>query len=272
MCLILNQVGVWALLQKDSFVPLYYQLKEIIKDKIEAEEWLPHSRIPSVRELSEIFNISTTTVKQAISELTHEGLLYSIQGKGTFVASHRFASGLPETTMISEEILLGTRVRQLGSEFSVKVLSADTIDCNRAMARTLQIDEESPVIRIRRLKCVDDAPMLIETTFIPTALCPGLEKEDLTQSLFRLIDSKYSIRLRKSFEGFRPVFLDTLEADLLNQTPGCLALLNERVSCADKEKPVLYGKSLIRADMCKMYIDLTQIRSIRDMVQSETSF
>jgi GntR family transcriptional regulator len=272
MCLILNQVGVWALLQKDSFVPLYYQLKEIIKDKIEAEEWLPHSKIPSVRELSEIFDISTTTVKQAISELTHEGLLYSSQGKGTFVASHRFASGLTETTMISEEILLGTRVRQLGSEFSVKVLSTDTIDCNRAMARILQIDEESPAIRIRRLKCVDNAPMLVETTFISTALCPGLEKEDLTRSFFRLIDSQYSIRLCKSFEGFRPVFLDTLEADLLNQTPGCLALLNERVSCADKEKPVLYGKSLIRADMCKMYVDLTQIRSIRDMVHSETSF
>ena len=54
MCLILNQVGVWALLQKDSFVPLYYQLKEIIKDKIEAEEWLPHSKFRHTRALGNL--------------------------------------------------------------------------------------------------------------------------------------------------------------------------------------------------------------------------
>jgi len=260
------------LLEKNSFIPLYYQLKEEIRDKIEARDWLPHSQIPSVRELCETYGISTTTAKQALSELVHEGLLYSIQGKGTFVASPRFASGLSETTVISEEMRLGTRVRQLGRDFSVSVLSVDTIHSSKLMATTLQVNEGSTVTRIRRLKCVDHIPMLIETTFIPTDVCPDLQHEDLTQSLFRLLGARYDIHLAKSLEAFKIVFLDTLEADLLSQIPGCLAMLNERVSYADGTRPVLYGKSLIRADMCKLYVDLTQIRSVRDMVHPGSSF
>lgn len=261
-----------ATLEKESFVPLYYQLKEEIKEKIQSGEWECHTCIPSVRELCETYEISTTTVKQALSELVHEGLLYTVRGKGTFVSPPHFPMKYGETTLISDDMRLATRIRSLGHQFAAEVLSVDHVKGSKMVSGYLSIQPGSDVLRIRRLKKVDSEPMLIETTFIATETSPLLENEDLGRSLFRLLSEKCGITLRKSKETFCPVFLDTVEAELLNQRVGALALLNERISFADTPTPILYAKSLIRGDMCKTYMDLTNLRSIKDMVSNASSF
>lgn len=260
------------MLQKDSFVPLYYQLKEEIKEKITSGEWTPHTCIPSVRELCATYGISTTTAKQAISELVHEGLLYCVQGKGTFVASPQFPMEYRETTYITDEMRLASRMRALGHHFAAEVLSVDHIRASRLVGLYLAIEEGADVLRVRRLKRVDQRPMLIETTFISPNTAPELEKLDLSQSLFRILASTYGIVLKRSDETFRPVFLDSLEAELLEQPADALALLNDRISYADTPRPVLYAKSLIRGDMCKTYIDLTNMRSVKEAVKDGSSF
>jgi GntR family transcriptional regulator len=259
-------------LEKTSFVPLYYQLKEELKDKIESGDWRPHDRVPSVRELCEFHGISTTTAKQAISELIHEGLLYTVQGKGTFLSPTFFPVAYRETTRISDEMRLATRIRSLGSGFRAEVLSVDDIACPGGIAGYLSVDHGTMMYRIRRLKRVDEKPMLIETTFIPVGTCPGLHEKDLSKSLFGLLSNHYGIKLATSEEAFRPVFLDNLEAGLLEQPEGCLALLNERVSFAGNSRPVLYARSMIRGDMCKLYIDLTNMRSMKDLSAGASSF
>jgi len=260
------------MLNKDSFVPLYYQLKEELKDKIISGELEPETCIPSIRELCETHDISTTTAKQAISELVHEGLLYSIQGKGTFVSVRQWPMEYRETTYITDEMRLASRIRALGHEFWAEVLTIDRITCSNLVSAYLAIERDSEVLRIRRLKKAAGAPMLIETTFIPPDTAPGVEHADLSRSLFRVLRDRYAIVLRQSDETFRPVFLDSLEAELLGQPVGALAMLNERVSYAESSVPVLYAKSLIRGDMCKTYIDLTNMRKVKEMVINGSSF
>src|SRR5437660_2321569 len=70
--------------EQDSSVPRYYQLKEIIREQIAS--WEPGQLIPSELELCQMYSVSRTTVRKALDHLTQEGLLYRIQGKGTFVA------------------------------------------------------------------------------------------------------------------------------------------------------------------------------------------
>src|SRR5205807_2418305 len=73
-----------TILEQDSSVPRYYQLKEIIREQ--CASWEPGQLIPSELELCQMYSVSRTTVRKALDHLTQEGLLYRIQGKGTFVA------------------------------------------------------------------------------------------------------------------------------------------------------------------------------------------
>ncbi|NLJ80207.1 MAG: GntR family transcriptional regulator [Firmicutes bacterium] len=260
------------MLKRDSVVPLYFQLKEILKEKIVSGHWQPETCIPSVREMCATYEISTTTAKQAVLELVQEGFLYSVQGKGTFVSGPQWPLEYKETTFITDKMRLASRVRELGHKFWAKVLTIDQVVATDLVTNYLALEEGSKVLRIRRLKKVDGAPMLIETTFLALDMAPGIETADLSKSLYRILRDNYHIVLKKRNETFRPVFLGGLEANLLEQKTGSLAMLNERISYADKPKPILYAKSVIRGDMCKTYIDLTNMRKVKEMVVDANSF
>ena len=257
------------MLDKSSFVPLYHQLQELLKTKILSGEWEPETCIPSLRELCDMYGISTTTAKLAINELIRDGYLYAVQGKGTFVAVRHWPMG--KNHLHHRRAPPGIPGSRPGHSFRAEVLSIDVVKASALVsARPSTMARKcsgSDVSRgLPKLRC------LIETTFMATDTAPGIENCDLSRSLFRILRDQYHILLQKSDETFRPVFLGELEAELLDQSVGSLAMLNERVSYAKTSRPVLYAKSLIRGDMCKTYFDLTNMRKVKEMVCSEHSF
>lgn len=259
------------MVDKNNLLPLYYQLKEDLRSMIQKGDWAPNMKIPSVREICEQNEISTTTAKQAIAELVHEGLLYSVQGKGTFVSIPLFSHTKWENTLISDEMRLATRIRSMDKEFKAVPVSLDIVKCPATIADLLQLETGSSVYRIRRLKIIDTTPMLIETTYINEATCEGLMGKDMSRSLFRTLKEEYGIVLKRSKETLTPVFLNSANASLLEDQTGSLALVNERISYSSSTSPVLYARSIIRGDMCKLYVDLTNLRSIKDLSHDSTS-
>lgn len=259
------------MVDKNNALPLYYQLKEDLRSMIQKGDWAPNMKIPSVREICEQNDISTTTAKQAIAELVHEGLLYSVQGKGTFVSIPLFSYAKWENTLISDEMRLATRIRSMGKEFRAVPVSLDIVNCPATIADLLQVEAGSIVYRIRRLKVIDRTPMLIETTYIDQALCNGLEGKDMSRSMFRTLKEEYGIMLKRSKETLTPVFLNSANAALLEDEPGSLALVNERVSFSTGALPILYARSIIKGDMCKLYVDLTNLRSVKDLTHDSIS-
>ncbi len=259
------------MVDKSNVLPLYYQLKEDLRSMIQQGDWSPNMKIPSVREICEQNEISTTTAKQAIAELVHEGLLYSVQGKGTFVSIPLFSYTKWENTLISDQMRLATRIRSMGKEFKAVTVSLDMVSCPVTIANLLQVAAGSRVYRIRRLKVIDKTPMLIETSYISEALCDGLEGKDISRSLFRILNEEYGIVLSRSKETLTPVFLNSANAALLEDEPGSLALVNERVSFSSGTSPILYARSIIRGNMCKLYVDLTNLRSIKDLAHDSIS-
>src|SRR5205814_9339010 len=91
-------------LERSNPLPLYYQLKEVLKQQIRAGHLAPHTAIPSEPELVASYHVSRATVRQALSELVHEGLLYRQHGKGTFVCEPRVQQRASELTSFSDEI------------------------------------------------------------------------------------------------------------------------------------------------------------------------
>jgi DNA-binding GntR family transcriptional regulator len=82
--------------REDFFAPKYYSLKHILREII--VQLAPSDAIPSESELCQAYEISRTTVRKAIGDLIQEGLVYTMQGKGAFVAPHKLTSGWVEKT------------------------------------------------------------------------------------------------------------------------------------------------------------------------------
>ncbi len=91
-------------IDKTSRMPLYYQLMDIIIDMIDSGELVEDDQLPSERELCEIYDISRSTVRQAIQELEKEGYIYRVHGKGTFVSKEKFRQELLKFYSFTEEM------------------------------------------------------------------------------------------------------------------------------------------------------------------------
>ena len=82
------------LLDKESPVPMYVQIEEHLKNRIKQGEFTVGMAIPSERELTEMFDVSRMTVRQSITNLVTEGLLYREKGRGTYVARQKWNNRL----------------------------------------------------------------------------------------------------------------------------------------------------------------------------------
>src|SRR5215211_3614472 len=145
---------------KSGPLPRYYQLKEIIRERIRSGEWPAGSLIPSERELCERYGISRMTARQSISELVNEGLLYREQGKGTYVGRPKIPQQLLSLTGFTED--MQAREQRPGA----RVLEAGMWAADEITAERLRIKVGQPVYRLRRLRLADAEPLAIEITCV----------------------------------------------------------------------------------------------------------
>ncbi len=114
---------VWTVMTEidpNSPVPIYHQLKLTIKEKIESGEFKPGERIPTEQELCERYVISRTPVRQALKELTYEGVLTRRRSLGTFVAPPLKKDKQPATPvcLMASDMRWATLVRRAASQWN----------------------------------------------------------------------------------------------------------------------------------------------------------
>lgn len=236
-----------------SKAPLYFQLKERVREQIEAGILKPGDKLPSERELSLSYGMSRMTVRQGLTELANEGLLYREQGKGTFVALPKISQGLMKLTSFTEDML------RRGLRPGGLVLSLGVVEANHHTAAALDLGEERRVYRFERLRLADDHPMALEITHLPYHLFPDLAGEDLSnRSLYAILESKYGVRVERASQSLEPVVANHYEAEILGIAPGAPLLLLERVTYSAGERPVEYVKSLYRGDRYKFVVELSR--------------
>jgi GntR family transcriptional regulator len=157
-----------ARIDTNSPVPKYYQLKEIIRGRIESEELGEGQLIPSERELCESYGISRMTARQAVMELVNEGVLYREQGKGTFVAGKKVQQEAERLTSFTEDM------RERGMEASSVVLEVEVEPAGPVVARFLRVEEGERIIRLKRLRNADGEPMALETSHLLYGVASGV--------------------------------------------------------------------------------------------------
>lgn len=240
-------------LNKQGSVPLYHQLRELLREKIEAGKWKPGDRIPTENELCEKYQVSKTTVRQALNALAIEGKLCRKQGRGTYVAESKIEHGPIELTSFTEE--MGRR----GMTASSKVLELDQVPAVTKIARKLELPEGELVSKIKRLRLADGIPMGIQTTYLPDYLFPDLQDENLTGSLYKVLKEKYGVIPTTATETYFATTLDDHEAELLEAPTGnFIGLAAERVAYSQDGRPIEFVHSVMRGDRYQVTLQLVK--------------
>src|SRR5437764_8768252 len=171
-------------LERSNPPPLYYQLKEVLKQQIRAGHLAPHTAIPSEPELVSQYHVSRATVRQALAELVHEGLLYRQHGKGTFVCEPRVQQPLTELTSLTNEL------RRRGKHPGGLLLLSELVRGSETVRQRLALTDTEQAIRLERLRTADSKPIAYEIDYLPYPRAAAIYqrvKEVADASLYNLM-------------------------------------------------------------------------------------
>lgn len=242
-------------LDKSSPLPYYYQLRELIRDQILSGAWPPGSQLPTEAEMLQAFDVSRTTVRQALAELENEGLIRKERGRGTFVAEPKIRERLVERLTGFYEDMVAQ-----GLQPETHVLAQGRVRALRSVATMLEVEPDTPLIRIERLRKVNGEPIQLVVTFIPEALCPGLLTEDLEgQSLYALLERKYNLKLARGRRFIEAVAATETEAMLLGVRPGSPLLYLRSVTYMEDGRPLEYYEAKHRGDRSRFEVEVIRV-------------
>lgn len=228
--------------------PKYYVVKGHLSEML--ARLAPGEPLPPERALAESFATSRTTIRQALRELTIEGRLVRMQGRGTFAALPKLAQPL-ELTSYTEDM------RRRGLSSRSQLLAVGQVGADDELARRLDVRIGARVLRIERLRMASDEPMAIETTHLVAARFPGLARRlGDSVSLYELLATEFGVHLAEAEETIETVPAPPKEAALLNTTVGYPMLLLTRHSRDRDGRPVEYVQSFYRGDRYKFVAQL----------------
>ena len=247
----LNQLKRGEGIDKQSPIPLYYQIMSQLREKISAGEYPVDSALPPERELVETYQVSRMTIRQAIAELVNEGILVRRKGIGTFVARPKLEQPLNSLTSFTEDMA------QRGMKAGSRIISFRETVPDPPLRRTLGLSAQEKVFECVRLRLADEEPMALETTTLPASVCPGLRREDLeNQSLYQLLAERWGVELEYATQSVEPLLAPPYEASLLHVAPGAPLLLMHRITSDHHDRVFEHVKSLYRGDRYKLVTEL----------------
>jgi len=226
-------------LKRDNSVPLYHQLRDLLREQIESGQLPPHTRLPSETELQQRYGVSRMTVRLAMGALVNDGLVYRHPGKGSFVAPPRVSKRFVSMISFTEEL------RLRGFRPSSKVLEAREVPAASDIALRLHIQPGAPVFRVRRIRYADGEPVGLNTSHLRVDLCPGILDENLAEgSLYKLIESRYGLRITRAERSLASIPCPATVADILGVRPGDPVL---------ELRGVVYTETGVPLDYCEEY-------------------
>lgn len=226
-----------------SPVPLYSQLKEILRTRILDGTYPPLSRMPSEAELGKAFEVSRITVRQALGDLQKEGLIFKIHGKGTFVAKPKAFQN------VSTLQGLGESMTQRGYEVINRLRSFKTVPANAQVAARLQVAEGENVVQIKRARLVNRELVSLEITWLPEHVGKRLEKADLvSRDIFLILENDCALALGHADLAIDAILADAELARALEVQEGSPVMRIERLTHTADGAPLDYEHLYYRGD------------------------
>ena len=240
------------MLNANSAVPLYQQVAEDIRNRITSGEYSPGQALPSESRLCELYNVSRITIRNAIADLVEQDLLVTHHGKGTFVQTPKISSSLNTFkgfTVFCHENNINAYTHMLGMNRQKP---------NTAIMKKLELTPEDDVVYLKRLRHVNDKPVMIEHVSLPCSQFEFLLDVDMEdQSLYEVIERRTGMRLEDNC--YTSITLETSiateeEAQLLKfDSPQSVFVLMETV-ITHTGIPVHYTKQILSGRHFKFFL------------------
>jgi len=252
----------------NSPLPYYAQVKEVLRDWIKQGKWNPGEKLPGELELCKIFDVSRPVIRQAMSELTNDGIVAREKGKGTFVTSPKIKEGLVQRLTGFFEDMTAQ-----GYTPVTVVMAQEIVPVSAEVANYLRLNEGDSVIKIERLRYIDNEPIVLVTTYLPFELCPQLVHEDLThQSLYAYLEQSCNLAISYGRRIVEAVPASKYVSDLLRIRKGSPLILLDSVSYTSDGTPIEYYYAFHRGDRSQFEVELVRVPeggSMRDVLRNQ---
>lgn len=229
------------LLNKDEFIANEIKYYLISKKLAEGD------KLPSERELSEIFDVQRATVRVAYRMLAEEGLIEIRERNGRYMGHPRIVSNLEEIKSFS------AKLNDIGLQTNNKLISFEVIEVDKELSKKIKLSIGTTVYKLTRVRNIlyteYELPISIEYAYIPERVAPKLFKYDLEEnSLFSILKSEYNIEPSKEEQIVEIVYANDFEAKTLRVNK-LNALVKKSGIIYDEEDNVLqYLNSVMNKD------------------------
>lgn len=233
------------MISKSSPVPLYYQLAEHLREQIQSGALQPGDKLPSERELCQQAGVSRMTARQALAYLVRDGFLSIRHGIGAFVAEPKVAYPILHLRSFTESMA------QQGKPVFSRVLVQAASPPPPPVAHALGLARGASAVKLVRLRGIDNDPLLLETSYVSLALCPGLDTAELTdQSLYALFENRYGLQVTRAQQTFESITSNDYEQQIFGLVQETPMLLLEGITYTGTDTPLEYFKAVYRGDRC----------------------
>ena len=232
-------------LDKNGFIPLYFQIQRALMEKIHSGELSEGDSLASEEELARVYRVSRMTARQALHGLKSSGYAFSQKGRGTFVTRPKLEKNIMHLMGFTEDM------KQRGMVPSSRLLEQSVVEATEELALQLKVKVGEPVMLLRRLRLADGIPMAIEGSHIPLKFFPGLERISFTntnKSLYFVLRENYGLRVGWADEVIEALPATREESHLLTIPNRSSVLSISRTIMTTEETPVEVACSRYRGD------------------------
>jgi GntR family transcriptional regulator len=223
--------------------PLYTRIKEDLRGRILDGIYQPHERVPSEAELMQQYRVSRITVRQALSDLEKENLIFKVPGKGSFVSKPKPFQPLGRLQGFGEAMA------SLGHQTHNRLLDVQTVSADSELAARLGLANGSALTRIERVRYLNRAPVSLDITWLPQHVGARLAREDLvSRDIFSLLENDLGLALGYADLTIDAVLADPAIASALGIAAGEPVLRIERLTHERDGKPLDFEYLYCRPD------------------------
>lgn len=229
-------------IDKKSEIPLYQQLVHSIKKAVDEQKLKENDKIPAENEFCKIYDLSRTTVRQALDILEKDGYIYKLRGKGSYVSTPKIYQNRSSFSKFYDDM------RSLGKVPVSKIISLKIKVADAYVREKMQLEENEMLCQIKWIRYGNNEPLIYETINLNYKLVDGIEMKELTdKKLYDILSEEYGIKMTHGKELFYPCKLDINEAKNLGLKENDLGMKVERVVFQGKDV-VEYTTSTVRGD------------------------
>lgn len=229
-------------IDKKSEIPLYQQLAHSIKKAVDEQKLKENDKIPAENEFCKIYDLSRTTVRQALDILEKDGYIYKLRGKGSYVSTPKIYQNRSSFSKFYDDM------RSLGKVPVSKIISLKIKVADAYVREKMQLEENEMICQIKWIRYGNNEPLIYETINLNYKLVDGIEMKELTdKKLYDILSEEYGIKMTHGKELFYPCKLDINEAKNLGLKENDLGMKVERVVFQGKDV-VEYTTSTVRGD------------------------